>query len=105
MGSLQTIVESCENQELGCALRSRYASKLGVFMDKFSKYQGLIEHVIDQDKLPDLEVNPKHDPELAELREESDSMDAEVDRYYINTISVACRLMLIKKRLNNFVLQ
>jgi hypothetical protein len=89
MGTLQSIVESCENKDLSKILAERYMSRLGVFMDKFTKYQGLIEHVVDMSRLPDLEINPRHDPELAELREETDSMDAEVDRYISPRITTA----------------
>lgn len=80
MGTLQSMVDGCEKGDLGKALAERYLSRLTTQIEKFSKYQGLIEHVIDFNRLPDLEINPQHDPELAELREEADTMEEEVSR-------------------------
>jgi hypothetical protein len=45
--------------------------------EKFSLYEQLVEHVLDFKQLPDLVINPLHDPELAELREELDGFDKE----------------------------
>ena len=81
LGSLQSMIDSSDHTALNGVLSEKYVSKLTLYNEKFMKYQGLIEHVIDQDKLPDLEVNPRHDPDLAELREESDTMDAEIERF------------------------
>lgn len=88
VGALQTMGEGSGNAELGAAVTERYLPKLTVYIEKFTKYQGLIEHVVDFSRLPDLEVNPKHDPELAEMREETDSMEEEVERYCLSR----CRL-------------
>lgn len=42
--------------------------------DKFAKYQGLCEHVIDFSQLPDLVVKPDMNEELQELREEKNQL-------------------------------
>lgn len=81
LGTLQSMVDSCSNAALGIALSDRYMARLSAHIEKFSKYQGLVEHVVDFDRLPDLEVSPRHDPELAELRDETDEMEEEVSRY------------------------
>ncbi len=81
VGVLESLVESCNPQErhICDAIREKFLTKLSVFIDKFSKYQALIEHVVDLDRLPDLEVNHKHDSQLAELRDESDSLNDKVE--------------------------
>ena len=80
VGTLQSMSESSGDAQLAATVTERYLPKLTVYLEKFTKYQGLIEHVIDFSRLPDLEVNPKHDPELAEMREEADAMEEEVER-------------------------
>lgn len=58
-------------------------NKLGIpfqtLQEKFGLYEQLVEHVIDMDKLPELLVNAKHDPELQEIKDEQDEVDAKVD--------------------------
>ena len=45
----------------------------------FKVYHALVEHVIDIDKLPDLVVNPEHDEALAEIREQMDALEQQVN--------------------------
>jgi hypothetical protein len=81
---MQSLVDDCSSDNLGvkALLRDRYLKKAEALVERLAKYQRLVEHVIDFERLPDLEVNPMHDPELAELRAESDSLEAEVARLH-----------------------
>ncbi len=47
---------------------------------KFALYQQLVEHVIDMNQLPDLVVNPMHDPELNELHEEQVELENKANK-------------------------
>jgi len=48
----------------------------------FSKFQEFVECVIDMRNLPDLTISPAHDPKLAEIREEMDGVEEEIERLY-----------------------
>jgi hypothetical protein len=50
-------------------IRDSYIAPLEGLIEKLAMFKELVEHVIDFDKLPDLMINPAHDPKLAELRE------------------------------------
>ena len=78
VGTLQNLLDSSSG-EITEILRVRYLNQASSFVEKFRKYQGLVEHVIDQTRLPDLEVNSKHDPELSELRDETENMEIEIE--------------------------
>jgi hypothetical protein len=80
VGVLQSLLEEHSSSPLVEVIRDKYLVKAEMMIEKFRKYQALIEHVVDQSRLPDLEVNPKHDPELADLRAESDALEDEIER-------------------------
>lgn len=82
VGVLQSLIDDCAQEGTKELLRERFLRKAEMLVDKLSKYQRLVEHVVDFERLPDLEVNPMHDPELAELRAESDSLEDEVARLH-----------------------
>lgn len=62
------------------SIRCRYITPISVLIDKFLMYQQLVEHVIDMEQLPSFEINPQHDPELLELRQERDDLEARADK-------------------------
>lgn len=51
-------------------LNEKFLTPLEKILKKFSVFERLVEHVIDFNQLPELKVNPKHDPELQELATE-----------------------------------
>jgi hypothetical protein len=61
-------------------IREKFITPLDTLVSQFSLYQQLIEHVIDLDKLPNLVIDPQHDPELQELRAEQIDLEAQGER-------------------------
>ena len=61
------------------SVRSRLIAPLESLAGKFALYQQLVEHVLDLDQLPDLVVNPLHDPDLQELHQEQQGLQAQAD--------------------------
>jgi hypothetical protein len=61
-------------------IRGKFITPLGALVAQFSLYQQLIEHVIDLNQLPDLVINPQHDPELQELRTEQISLQTQAEK-------------------------
>ena len=57
-------------EEITKTIKRKFIAPLEALAAQFSLYQQLIEHVIDLDQLPDLVIDPQHDPELEELRTE-----------------------------------
>lgn len=57
------------------SLQSKFIQPLEKSMDKFGMYQQFIQHVLDLEALPDLEINPVHDPTLQELRAEKEDIE------------------------------
>jgi hypothetical protein len=87
---LTELVESCEDgvavdspekaQGIVSTLRSRFLGPLDDISAKFNMYQQLVEHVMDLDQLPELVINPKHDPELEELHSEKKELEVQADK-------------------------
>ena len=71
--------ESRDTSSSSSSLTEKFIVPFQALVDKFSLYQQLIEAVIDFDKLPDLIINPKHDLELQDLREELIDLEAQAD--------------------------
>jgi DNA mismatch repair protein MSH2 len=71
---------SDKKKSMAKTIRSKFIEPLDSISGKFSVYQQLVEHVIDLEKLPELVINPKHDPELQELHEEQVSLEAQADK-------------------------
>jgi DNA mismatch repair ATPase MutS len=67
-------------KEIAATMRRKFIAPLEALAAQFALYQQLIEHVIDLDQLPDLVINPQHDPELQELRSEQLSLEAKADK-------------------------
>lgn len=61
-------------------MTQRFIAPLQALASQFALYQQLIEHVIDLDKLPDLVIDPQHDPELEELRTEQLSLESQAEK-------------------------
>mgnify|MGYP003385209141 CR=1 FL=1 len=61
-------------------LVSRFIEPLQGLNAKFTLFQNLIEHVIDFNRLPDFVINAKHDPALADLRDQMESTVDEIER-------------------------
>lgn len=66
--------------EIAATMRLKFIAPLEALAAQFALYQQLIEHVIDLDQLPDLVINPQHDPELQELRTEQLALEAKADK-------------------------
>ena len=66
--------------EITATMRLKFIAPLVALASQFALYQQLIEHVIDLDQLPDLVINPQHDPELQELRTEQLALEAKADK-------------------------
>ena len=49
------------------SIQSKFINPLSKSMDKFGLYQSFIEHVMDFEALPNLEINPIHDQQLQVL--------------------------------------
>ena len=82
---------STQNEMLGekllrisATMKSKFIVPLEALATQFSLYQQLIEHVIDLEQLPDLVINPQHDPELQELRTEQLELEAKADKLVKN---------------------
>lgn len=82
---------STQNEMLGekllrisATMKSKFILPLEALATQFSLYQQLIEHVIDLEQLPDLVINPQHDPELQELRTEQLELEAKADKLVKN---------------------
>jgi len=58
-------------------ITERYIVPLQDLDSKLDMYRQLVEHVVDFDRLPDLMVAAKHDPNLMELKEEIDDLEAQ----------------------------
>lgn len=56
-------------------LIEKYLRPIHDLDSKFDLYRELIEHVIDIDRLPDVVISAKHDPELSELEDERISIE------------------------------
>jgi DNA mismatch repair protein MSH2 len=61
-------------------LTSRFVDPLRYLNSKFTLFQNLIEHVVDFSRLPDFVINAKHDPSLADLRDEMETTVDELER-------------------------
>ena len=61
-------------------LTSRFITPLSNLTNKFSLFQQLVEHVIDMNQLPDVVINPKHDPDLQELRDEQKDLESQAEK-------------------------
>ena len=79
---LSALIEGCseEKPETAAIIREKYLIPMESLNAKFGKYQALVEHVIDMNKLPDFMINPAHSPELQDLRDEADELDREAHR-------------------------
>lgn len=51
-------------------IREKFVNPLEKLVVTFGKYQKLVEHVIDMNALPDLVIDPSHNDQLQELKEE-----------------------------------
>lgn len=61
-------------------MRAKFITPLESLAAQFLMYQNLIELVIDLDQLPILTINPKHDPELQELRDEQITLEKQAEK-------------------------
>lgn len=67
-------------EEITKTIKRKFIAPLEALAAQFSLYQQLIEHVIDLDQLPDLVIDPQHDPELEELRTEQLALEAQAGK-------------------------
>lgn len=58
-------------------LNTKFILPLADLVQKFEMLQQLVEHVVDMDKLPDLVVAAKHDPQLLELSTDMKALERE----------------------------
>ena len=65
------------HQKMFKSFEDKFILPLETLEAKFSQYQEFIEHVLDLDQLPALEVNCIHDEELKELSEERQTLEEE----------------------------
>mmetsp|Transcript_31903 Transcript_31903/g.45919 ORF Transcript_31903/g.45919 Transcript_31903/m.45919 type:complete len:825 (-) Transcript_31903:85-2559(-) len=61
------------------SLCEKFLTPLEKILNKFSVFERLVEHVIDFNQLPELKVNPQHDPELQELATEQAQLEADAE--------------------------
>lgn len=66
----------------GSAVGARFQRDFDKLLGHFTKFQDFAECVIDMNALPELIINPTHDPDLAELREEMDEVETEIHRLF-----------------------
>jgi hypothetical protein len=57
------------------SLNNKFAHPLTRISSKFQNLQQLVEAVVDMSTLPDLRVNPQHDPALQDLDHERHGLD------------------------------
>lgn len=62
------------------SLEERYFNPLNSLVSKFTLFQQLVEHVVDMDQLPDLQVRPLHDSDLLELHEERKELGVKAEK-------------------------
>jgi hypothetical protein len=76
--ALEELVSEFANDPSGATshLIEKYLRPLHDIDSKFELYRELVEHVIDMDRLPEVVISAKHDPELAELDEERCDIEA-----------------------------
>jgi DNA mismatch repair protein MSH2 len=70
-GSCQSAEESAV---IVATIQTKFLSKLAVISTKFEVFERLVEHVLDFNALPDLQVNAKHDSELQEIAAEQQQL-------------------------------
>ena len=81
MTNLSQIPLSNEKLErIAQTMTQKFIAPLEALAAQFTLYQQLIEHVIDLDQLPDLVINPQHDPELEELRSEQLALESQAEK-------------------------
>lgn len=71
--------KDCLNQ-----LKDRIIAPLDSISQKFFLYERLVEHVVDMEQLPSFKINPKHDPELEELRNEEAQLTKKIEKIWMN---------------------
>ena len=69
------------------AFQERIITPLQAVCSKMDKYQKLVEHVVDLNRLPDLVVNSMHDTELRRLAEEMEDIVKEAEVLHDNARS------------------
>ena len=67
----------------GSPLAHRFLKEFERLNEHFTKFTELVECVIDMDSLPDLNINPEHDPSLAELKGEMDEVKHEIETLFV----------------------
>ena len=82
LDELRSACESDQNlpHTLSETLKNRFIFPLKAIEQKFSGFERLVEHVLDFDQLPELKVNPKHDPELQGLAEEQAQLETDAEK-------------------------
>lgn len=73
--ALEELIAEYSGDPKSAHLLDRYLRPLHDIDSKFDLYRELVEHVIDMDRLPDVVISSKHDPDLAELNEERISIE------------------------------
>jgi DNA mismatch repair ATPase MutS len=68
--ALEELIAEYSNDPRTTHLLEKYLRPLHDIDSKFDLYRELIEHVIDMDRLPEVVISSKHDPELTELNDE-----------------------------------
>eukprot|EP00968_Pinguiococcus_pyrenoidosus_P000122 scaffold10_cov257-Pinguiococcus_pyrenoidosus.AAC.36 len=64
------------------AVVEQFLEPLRGLQNELRMYQKLIEHVVDMDNLPELRVNPRFNPALADLKESLDRVAGEAEAAY-----------------------
>jgi hypothetical protein len=82
--STQNDMQGDKLLRIAATMKSKFIVPLEALATQFSLYQQLIEHVIDLEQLPDLVINPQHDPELQELRTEQLELQSKADKLVKN---------------------
>ena len=77
---IQNGLTSAKLDLISTTIRSKFIAPLEALASQFALYQQLIEHVIDLNELPDLVIDPQHDPELQELRTEQLALEAQAEK-------------------------
>lgn len=73
--ALEELASEAPNDPKTHHLIDKYLRPLHDLDSKFDLYRELIEHVIDIDRLPEVVISAKHDPELSELEDERISIE------------------------------
>ena len=83
------------------SLYIRYIAPLSSHISAFSKYEQLIESLVDFSQLPTFLVNPAHDSDLAELSKEREELSERAQRLYQDISGGLASFAEVKLEVNN----